>query len=235
MFVRDSSRMRTNAFRIDSALSDSTIRLPVAPPAMPGRDHRLAEPLDRPGDVDALAARHRLLVDRPMSATGREVGYLERLVERRLSVTVMIILPPRGPVPSRAGAACKRTARSTNTTKATTSSTRPGASVLEIPAEHRARRRGGQRLRQQQRDARGGGAADQRRSRGRRPRALAAARSARRGSDSRTRTLSARVHDVREGAAGEHRRVHVRLALTCSTASSCPATTGFTERNSANP
>ncbi len=43
VLVRDSSRMRTKSLRIDSSLSASTIRVPVAPPAKPGRDHRLAE------------------------------------------------------------------------------------------------------------------------------------------------------------------------------------------------
>ncbi len=35
MFVRDSSRMRTKSLRIDSAVSCSTIRVPVGPPAKP--------------------------------------------------------------------------------------------------------------------------------------------------------------------------------------------------------
>ena len=35
MFVRDSSRIRTNPLRIASALSASTIWFPVAPPASP--------------------------------------------------------------------------------------------------------------------------------------------------------------------------------------------------------
>ncbi len=49
-----------------------------------GGDHRLAEPLDRPRDVDALTARHRRLVDRAVPAAGREVGDFERLVEGRV-------------------------------------------------------------------------------------------------------------------------------------------------------
>ena len=35
MFVRDSSRMRTKSLRIDSSVSCSTMRVPVAPPAKP--------------------------------------------------------------------------------------------------------------------------------------------------------------------------------------------------------
>ena len=35
MLVRDSSRMRTKSLRIDSSVSCSTMRVPVAPPAKP--------------------------------------------------------------------------------------------------------------------------------------------------------------------------------------------------------
>ncbi len=35
VLVRDSSKMRTKSLRIDSSLSASTIRVPVAPPASP--------------------------------------------------------------------------------------------------------------------------------------------------------------------------------------------------------
>src|SRR6202012_766396 len=47
-----------------------------------GRDHRLSQALDGGGDVDALAAGHRRLIDRAMTAPGSEAGDLERLVHR---------------------------------------------------------------------------------------------------------------------------------------------------------
>jgi hypothetical protein len=41
VFVRDSSRMRTKSLSTDSCVSWSTMRVPVAPPVQPGRDHGL--------------------------------------------------------------------------------------------------------------------------------------------------------------------------------------------------
>ena len=84
MFVRDSSRMRTKSLRIDSSVSCSTIRVPVGPPAKPGRDHGLAERLERARDVDALAAGHRALLDGAVAAPEPEVRHRERLVDRRV-------------------------------------------------------------------------------------------------------------------------------------------------------
>src|SRR4051812_11978685 len=49
-----------------------------------GGDHRLAERLERARDVDALAARHRALLDRPVAAAEAEVGHAERPVDRRV-------------------------------------------------------------------------------------------------------------------------------------------------------
>ena len=82
--MRDSSRMRTKSLRIDSSVSCSTMCVPVAPPAKPGRDHGLAERLQRARDVDALAARHRALFDGAVAAPEPEVRHRERLVDRRV-------------------------------------------------------------------------------------------------------------------------------------------------------
>src|ERR1700682_372631 len=49
-----------------------------------GRDHRLAELLQRPRDVDALAAGHRPLLDGAMAPPKPEVRHRERLVDRRV-------------------------------------------------------------------------------------------------------------------------------------------------------
>src|SRR5206468_2846494 len=55
---------------------------PRRPAREPGRDHRLAERLERAGDVDALAARHRALLDRAVTAAEPEVRHGERSVDR---------------------------------------------------------------------------------------------------------------------------------------------------------
>src|SRR6202035_1497041 len=49
-----------------------------------GRDHRLAEALQRARDVDSLAARHRALFDGAMASPEPEVRHGERLVDRRV-------------------------------------------------------------------------------------------------------------------------------------------------------
>ena len=49
-----------------------------------GGDDRLAERLERAGDVDALAARHRRLLDGAMPASEPEVRHGQRLVDRRV-------------------------------------------------------------------------------------------------------------------------------------------------------
>jgi hypothetical protein len=84
VFVRDSSRMRTKSLRIDSSVSCSTMCVPVAPPAKPVGDHRLAERLQRARDVHALAARHRALLDRAVTPPKPEVRHRQRLVDRRV-------------------------------------------------------------------------------------------------------------------------------------------------------
>src|SRR5205085_8238678 len=92
VFVRDSSRVRTNAFRIASSLSASTIRVPVAPPAIPvaitGWPSRLITratltPLP-PGIVTWSTLRCR----RP----GVKFGTSRVLSSAGLSVMVMIML-----------------------------------------------------------------------------------------------------------------------------------------------
>jgi hypothetical protein len=78
--VRDSSPMRTKSLRIASAVSSSTIRVPVRPPARP--DDGDVEALQRPGDVDPLAAGEREHVAGAMALTALEVRHGERAVER---------------------------------------------------------------------------------------------------------------------------------------------------------
>ena len=67
-----------------SCVSWSTMRVPVAPPARPGGDHRRAERLEHAGDVDALAARHRRLLDGPVAAAEPEVRAPTGLVDGRV-------------------------------------------------------------------------------------------------------------------------------------------------------
>ena len=84
VLVRDSSWMRTKSESTDTCVSCSTSRVPVAPPAMPGGDHRRAERLEHARDVDALAARHRRLVDAAVAPAEAEVRDRQGLVDRRV-------------------------------------------------------------------------------------------------------------------------------------------------------
>ena len=74
--------MRTKSLRIASAVSSSTIRVPVRPPARPGRDHRHVEPLERARDVDALPAGERQHVARAVPLPELEDRHRQRAVER---------------------------------------------------------------------------------------------------------------------------------------------------------
>src|SRR6185503_6782635 len=49
-----------------------------------GRDHRLAERLQRPRDVDSLATRHRPLLAGAVPAADLEVRHGQRLVDGRV-------------------------------------------------------------------------------------------------------------------------------------------------------
>ena len=60
------------------------MRVPVGAAGEAGRDHRLAERLERARDVDPLAARHGGLLDRAMATPEPEVGHREGLVDRRV-------------------------------------------------------------------------------------------------------------------------------------------------------
>src|SRR5581483_3479932 len=62
-------------------LDDPRARRPAREPC---RDHGTTEALDRPRDVDALATRHRRLLDRPMTAPEPEVRHLQRLIDCRV-------------------------------------------------------------------------------------------------------------------------------------------------------
>ena len=68
--VRDSSAMRTKSLRIASPVSSSTMRVPGPAAGEAGRDDRHVEPLERPRDVDALAAGERQ-ARRSRGAAGR--------------------------------------------------------------------------------------------------------------------------------------------------------------------
>ena len=57
---------------------------PRCPARKPGRDHGLSERLERTCDVDALAARHRALIDGSVTAPESKVRNGERLVDRRV-------------------------------------------------------------------------------------------------------------------------------------------------------
>ena len=80
--VRDSSWIRTKSFRIDSAVSSSTIRVPVRPPASPVTIDRDAEPLQRTGDVDAPAAGEGDAGARPVALAELKVRHGQRPVDR---------------------------------------------------------------------------------------------------------------------------------------------------------
>ena len=54
------------------------------PAGQAGGDHGRAERLEHAGDVDALAARHRRLLDRPVAAAEPEVGHRQGLVDGRV-------------------------------------------------------------------------------------------------------------------------------------------------------
>ena len=60
------------------------MRVPVAPPASPVAITGCAERLEHARDVDALAARHRRLLDGAVAAAEPEVRHRERLVDRRV-------------------------------------------------------------------------------------------------------------------------------------------------------
>ena len=84
VLVRDSSRMRTKSVSTDSCVSCSTMRVPVAPPASPVAITGVAERLEHARDVDALAARHRRLLDGAVAAPEPEVRHRQRLVDGRV-------------------------------------------------------------------------------------------------------------------------------------------------------
>ncbi len=65
-------------------MSCSTIRVPVGPPARPVAITGRPERLEHPRDVDALAARHRGLLDRAVPAAEPEVRHRQRLVDGRV-------------------------------------------------------------------------------------------------------------------------------------------------------
>ena len=92
MLVRDSSRIRTKSLRIASSLERVDDLVAGGATREAGRDHGLAEPLERARDVDALAARHRRLLDRCGGGARRvKFGTSSVLSSAALSVTVMII------------------------------------------------------------------------------------------------------------------------------------------------
>ena len=92
VLVRDSSRMSTNALRIDSSCSASTIRLPVAPPARPvaitGCPRRLSARATFTPLPPGMVTWSRLRWRRP----GVKLGTSRVLSNAGLSVTVMIML-----------------------------------------------------------------------------------------------------------------------------------------------
>ena len=89
--VRDSSRMRTKSLRIAllGELLDDAGAGRAAGDA--GRDHGLAERLQRARDVHALAAGHRGLLDARWRRPSRKFGTASVLSIAALRVTVMII------------------------------------------------------------------------------------------------------------------------------------------------
>ncbi len=80
--VRDSPRIRTKSLSRPSVVRRSTIWTPVRPPASPVADHRDAEPLQRPGHVDALAAGAREARGGPVAVPELEVRHEQRPVDR---------------------------------------------------------------------------------------------------------------------------------------------------------
>ena len=80
--VRDSSSMRTKSLRIASAVSSSTIRVPGAAAGETGGDDGHAEPLQRAGDVDPLAACERQPGARAVPLAQLEVRHGQRAVDR---------------------------------------------------------------------------------------------------------------------------------------------------------
>ena len=81
VLVRDSSAMRTKSLRMPSAVSSSMMYVPARPPARPVAMTGWPSVLQRPRDVDALAARQP---QRRVGAVARaelEVGHAHRAVE----------------------------------------------------------------------------------------------------------------------------------------------------------
>ncbi len=80
--VRDSPSIRVKSSRIDS--SRELLEQPGAggPAAEAGRDHGLAEQLQRAGDVDALASGDRPRLDRAVTLAEPEVRDGDRAVDR---------------------------------------------------------------------------------------------------------------------------------------------------------
>ena len=107
MFVRDSSPMWTNPFKTDSAVSCSTIRVPVAPPTKPvaitgcprdASNRATLTPLP-PAVEPCSTVRWRLPI--------RKLGTDNDLSIAALSVTVMIMLAlPETARSAVAGASC---------------------------------------------------------------------------------------------------------------------------------